>query len=831
MTTISTSAPNQAHRTAPNANGIDYLYSRVYNYAGNVYFQDGKLLTGILVSLLYLTLAVSLDAAGYVESMALLIPVTLGALALGLLMAFSRFDGFFALSHSMFTGLAWILFLMARSVDESEIEPILSNGIPEFQAQAYLVLIKWVNWIEAALSNQASADNYVFIFEIAFLLWWLTYLGVWAIFRHGYTWRAIIPAGVVLLINAYYAPQSIVGFLVIFSLLALVLLVRTHLAEQQLRWRERRIHFNPDIGIDFLRNGFMFSVIVIALAWLSPSLGRNFVVRQVMNPLNQTWLEANQTLNDMYAGLNRRTAPSGSAFGNKLSLGGARNVTDRTVFHVDADTGRYWRAVTYDHFNGREWSSTTDETRQFNAGSFVPVANWALREPLTQTITLQAPTGNVIFGAPDIYRANVPMTVQYNETPAPDSYSGSPVDDTTANVAFDMVMAHADRALEVGDSYTVISRQTNVTQRALTGASNSYPALITERYLQLPDDFSSRVAQEAERVVAAAAAETVYDQVKAIETFLRSYEYNEEIAAPPRDQDPIEYFLYDIQEGYCDYYATSMVLMLRHLGIPARAASGYAEGTYDDEIDLYVIAEKDAHTWVEVYFPGFGWIEFEPTAGESELTRPEGDDSLEPGAIPGAPNEFQGAENPEQLDPFLEEEMMNPGVGELGDFNPNNPGGLASSWSWWSGLALVLAVVLIGGFFLWRSRILGPTHFTPDMPPILFDRMQRWAARLGIHWGDNRTPYEQAHQLGRALPDGRLSINRITDSYVHYQFSPNGQIEGEDISSRASVATLRTQAELPRSWRHLHSLFWKAWMRKFFNRFIRRKSDPFSLVE
>src|SRR5690606_398630 len=173
-------------------------------------------------------------AAGYVASMALLVPVTLGALFLGMLMSYSRFDGFFALSHSMFTGLAWILYLMSGLVSADEITPFMENGIPEVQAKAYFVLLRWLNWIDAALNNVASNDNYIFIFEMCFLIWWLTYLGVWSIFRYGYTWRAVIPAGIVLLINTYYAPHSILGFLVVFCLVAMRLFVRTNLAEQQL---------------------------------------------------------------------------------------------------------------------------------------------------------------------------------------------------------------------------------------------------------------------------------------------------------------------------------------------------------------------------------------------------------------------------------------------------------------------------------------------------------------------------------------------------------------------------------------------------------------------
>lgn len=839
MATISTTA-NSRHANSsvrmPRA-----VYSRAYSYASNVYFEDGKLLTGILTCLLYLILGVSLDAAGYVQSMSLLIPVTLGAFALGTMMAFSRFDGFFALSHSMFTGLAWILFLMTNLVKEEEVGAIVDKGIPLFQAKVYFILIEWITWLEAAFSNQASANNYVFIFEIAFLLWMMTYLGVWAIFRHGYTWRAVVPASIVLLINTYYAPNSILGFLVVFSLLALVLLVRTNLAEQQRRWRERRIHFNQEIGLDFLRNGFMFSVVVIALAGLAPSFGRSFIVRQVMAPINEAWQDTNETLNNMYSDLNRRTTPAGSAFGRKLSLGGARNVSNRNVFQVQTSQGRYWRAVTFDMFDGREWHNTSEETEQFAETSVIPVANWALREPLTQTVTLYSSTGGVIFGAPDIYWSDVPITARYETIDGANPLFATGTDAAEGadaeNSVVEMVMAHANRTLEPGDSYTVLSRQTVATQRALESASTVYSDAMKQKYLQLPESFSARVAALAEGETIG--AETVYGKAKAIERFLRNYEYNEEIAAPPEGVDPVEYFLFDIQEGYCDYYATSMVLMLRHLGIPARTASGYAEGTLDEESGVFIITERDAHTWVEVFFPGFGWIEFEPTAAESPLNRPLGEAPNESGPIPGMPLDESGMQQP--YDMSAEEQMMmdlnNSSLPEDIELAANSTT-LASQRTWWFGGIFTVLAVLAGLFFMFRTKILGPTSFTPDVPPLLYDRMQRWATRLGLRLPDSRTPYERARQLGRSLPEGRTSIDRITDSYVLYQFSRKGRGDAGDNppgnameGAMQSPIPLRMQVELPRAWQSLHGLFWRAWFRNLFNKVVRRGRDPFALLD
>ena len=211
-------------------------------YAENVYFQDGLTLTAVLVSLLYLILATSLDAAGYVPSMAMLVPGHVGRVGLAFLMSFSRFDGFFALSHSMFTGLAWILFLMSRQVTDDQIAPFLSNGIPEAQAHRLFCAAALAQLDRRRASTTSPATITISLSSrFAFCSWWLTYLGVWSIFRYGYTWRAIIPAGIVLLVNTYYAPSSILGFLVVFCLIAMLLFVRTNLAEQQLRWREQRV--------------------------------------------------------------------------------------------------------------------------------------------------------------------------------------------------------------------------------------------------------------------------------------------------------------------------------------------------------------------------------------------------------------------------------------------------------------------------------------------------------------------------------------------------------------------------------------------------------------
>ena len=792
-------------------------------YRQNIYFQDGIVLISVLTALVYLILATSLDAAGYVENIALLVPVTFGALVLGFLMSFSRFDGFFALSHSMFTGLAWILYLMSGQVTPEEIAPFISNGIPEVQASAYFVLLRWLNWIDAAVNNIASNDNYIFVFEMCFLLWWLTYLGVWSVLRYGYTWRAIIPAGIVLLVNTYYAPESILGFLVVFCLIAMLLFVRTNLAEQQLRWRDQRTHYSADVTFDFLRNGLAYSVIIVALAWIVPGLGRNVEVRAVLDPINQQWEETSQRMNRLYQGLNRQTRPAASTFGRTLSLGGERNVGDSIVFRVSALRARYWRAVVYDTYTGRQWLSTNEEEANFDADEPITIADWELREPLTQTITLMAPSGGMLFAAPDIISVNLPIAAGLRALPMTNA-DGTPM--------YEVTSARSRQGLEANDSYVIVSAQTMITERALQEASTDYPEVIAQSYLQLPENFSQRVADEASALTAN--LPTVYAKARAIETYLRSIPYNDSISAPPPDRDPVEYFLYDIREGYCDDYATSMVVMLRSLGIPARAVSGYAEGQYDEEARVYYVTERDAHTWVEVYFPGYGWIEFEPTAGETQLNRPSGEDASNTSLLPEDFDPNAGAPLPQE--PMLDEQLpQDPAAPLPGDqsFSLEDAANLTTN-NWWFWVVVMPILLGAGYWFIRRAQVNGPAGFEPEMPSIFYDRLQRWADRLGISGPTSHTPYEQAQHLSRALPEGRAPITAITEQYVRYRFSRRAlPVEiHRMVVPPAPITHAISESEngtLTQDWQLLQPLLWKNWLRKIFHLRRRDPEHDFSL--
>jgi len=765
-----------------------------------VFFQEGRRLTFILFGLLYLILAISLDAAGWVSDMGLLTPVVLVALVLGALMAHSRFDGFFMFSHSLTTGLAWVFYLMTRTVGhERRVAVFLNHGVPELQARAYFLLERWLEWTQAALGNNASNDNYIFVLEISFLVWWLAYLGAWTVFRHGYVWRGVAMAAVALLVNTYYAPNPVTGFLVVFCVVALLLLAWTNLVTNRQRWRTFRITFSQDISFDFMRTGVVYTLAIITFAFVAPNLGQNARFHQILAPINQRWEAGAQAFNRLYEGLNRQQRLVATGFTRTLSLGGARNVTDRPVFQVEAATGRYWRAVTFDTFTGRKWTNSAEIEETFDTNEPIPTIAWSLRRPLTQTVTLLASTGGVVMAAPDVLQTSLPIVGLFMPVLGGDENTGA-----SAEVTDELTYMRSRTLLDVGDSYTVVSSLTDITERALRQATVDYPLEISNRYLQLPDGFSSRVANLAQEV-AGDENDPVYDRAKRVERFLRGYKYDDQIDAPGKDQDPLEYFLFDIQRGYCDYYASAMAAMLRSLGIPARLASGYAEGTYDKETGAYLITERDAHTWVEVYFPGYGWIEFEPTAGESVLDRPSGADLPESSRIPGAPDQISPAND------ILAERGLNDQENQLSKFLDGAGSGapFRPSMQWIVASVLLTLAALAGGWWLLRRRVWqGPDAFVIDPPPLFYNRLVEWALRLGMAAQTGLTPYERSAILTQELPAGAPFIRRITDIYLQFRFAPRNidrtQLDGED--------------ELRANWQQLRPILWRTWLDRRFGR-------------
>ncbi len=166
----------------------------------------------------------------------------------------------------------------------------------------------------------------------------------------------------------------------------------------------------------------------------------------------------------------------------------------------------------------------------------------------------------------------------------------------------------------------------------LRAAGTQYPQWVIDRYVQMPENFSPRIKALAAEITAQSA--TPYDKTFAITQYLRTnIKYAPTIPDVPRNSDPLEWILFQYKKAYCVYYATSEVMMLRAIGIPARMAVGFFQGIgipntgHNQALEetlstTYTVRKNNAHAWPEVYFPGVGWVEFEPTGNQAPLDRP-----------------------------------------------------------------------------------------------------------------------------------------------------------------------------------------------------------------
>jgi transglutaminase-like putative cysteine protease len=332
-----------------------------------------------------------------------------------------------------------------------------------------------------------------------------------------------------------------------------------------------------------------------------------------------------------------------------------------------------------------------------------------------------------------------------------------------------------------GTTYQAAILTSTAQAPALRGAGGDYPDWVVQRYLELPASTTDRTKQLARQLQN---GQDPYDAALTIQNWLRqNMKYNENINYPPQDQDVVDYFLFNSKQGYCEYYSTAMVIMLRSIGIPAREAVGLFPGEYDNDQGGFLYRESNAHAWPEAYFPGYGWIAFEPTSPRPAFDREPAapntstdTGNTDPGAASGV---IAGAS-----DPISSEE---PGFDSGG---PGVPGQVHSAPSpVWRVLRIALPVLallaaVLTALWLWSLRGLSPGGQ-------FYARMTRSSALAGVRPPPGTTPYEWARVVGERVPDARRSLNQIADLYVREQYAGHQPTLQEMRLARRAWLTFR----------------------------------------
>ncbi|MFD1587900.1 DUF3488 and DUF4129 domain-containing transglutaminase family protein [Halorientalis brevis] len=266
----------------------------------------------------------------------------------------------------------------------------------------------------------------------------------------------------------------------------------------------------------------------------------------------------------------------------RLTIQGSIELSPKARFTVESDERAYWRVAAYNRYTGDGWVRS-GSSQKYPGQLPNPPGRY-------ETIEQRYVVESRLNAMPAAWR---PVRVSETDNARVSALAGlRPATPFTA-----------------GDSYRVTSRRPAPTTAELEAAGDDYPEGLEDRYTQLPATIPDRVDERADRITAD--ADTPYEAATRIEQHLEDNKaYSLDVERP--DGNIADSFLFEMNEGYCTYYATTMATMLRTQDIPARFVTGYTPGEKTAE-DEYVVRGLDSHAWVEVYFPEIGWVKFDPT--------------------------------------------------------------------------------------------------------------------------------------------------------------------------------------------------------------------------
>jgi transglutaminase-like putative cysteine protease len=732
--------------------------------------------TLLLLMFMLFSVVWSVLAADWTEGLEILPWVGLAALLLGVILAkWRRVPALLAHLLSLIAGLVCVILLIDVVFTSLAAPAGLVVPGAGFAARITGMCQQAIRWVLAPSDAQAWLSNFMFVVSAAVGTWVVCYASAWFVFRAHWAWGAIVPAGVGCVLNIYYAPPRLVVYFMAYCLSALLLAVQLHVYNRQVMWREAEVNYNLDVDLSFLRDGLVASLVALVLAWTVPAAARNPTVADFWSSFEEPWQEVQTLWTRLFTSLNYQGQTGLIRFGRTMTLGGGANLGNIVVLEVEADEPHYWQAVAYDRYTGSGWVNTDDGTLVVPSGeSRLNPVPYAMQEVLTHTVRMRESGEQLLF------YAGQPVE---SSRSAQASLSFVPV--AGREPATDVSMLSSLRILGLNDSYDVTSLVSRATAGQLRGAGTDYPSWVSSRYLQLPLNLSQRVRELGQQLVGQAA--TPYDQAEEVRNYLRRIPYDRTIGPPPAGSDPIDWFLFENRRGFCDYYASAMVLMLRSAGVPARISQGYAAGQYDTGSQSYQVRQLDAHAWPEVYFPGYGWIEFEPTSSQPLITRrTEGDTPLLPGldVIPGT----TGTE---------EEDKYGPDESEAGDQDIADIT-LGGSRPWYQRhgrliltLLVAMAAVLLGlvGWWYWSLRELG-------LAARAYEQMRRLGGLVGVPLQEHQTPFEYGESLVDALVQSQDDVRHLVGAYVKQRFSQVG-------------LSVEEEQELAARWQRLRLVLWR----------------------
>lgn len=624
-----------------------------------------------------------------------------------------------------------------------------------------------LEWLISVLNGEpARYQPVVYLFVLSALFWLLGYAAAWHVVRYRRVWHAILPVGVTLFSNVYYyqGQRSMTVFLVLFLVGAVLALAASHVADQQEAWSFQGVRLPPPLTLWVASSSLILAVLAGALGWRFNELAQPLTRQDVLAPLQRAYEQLMDRWRQLFAAPSDPTGAQTDSFSNSFTLSGPRTLPPDPVMDVSAPRGRYyWRATSFDEYDGRTWRNTLDTMTSLpSGGTSLPLVAYAERSIVQADFSLYRGS-DTLFTPAQPLRASVDTQALFERA------EGGLVN---------LVQLRPPLLAQAGAAYRAIGSTSTASAADLRTASADYPTWVRQRYLQLPPAVPDRVRDLAQNI--ARDAPTAFDKATAIERWLRrNIEYDDQAAAPPLGVEASDYVLFETRRGYCDYYATAMVVMLRSLGIPSRIATGYSQGTLRPAADgnatraTYHVRGDDAHTWVEVFFPDYGWIEFEPTANQPTLERPEARPTPTP--APPTPTPKPAATPTPAVQPSPTPSPAAPQQPTATPPQPPTPesplGAIARTVVTVLALLAISALLVVGA--VWGGLNLAEQAGLWQLPSVerAYGILARYATWLRLcHTGD--TPTEIGLALAQRAPHASNAILWLTDRYIQHRFKP-----------------------------------------------------------
>jgi transglutaminase-like putative cysteine protease len=721
----------------------------------------GRFMSAVLVLLLTLTVARSTATVGWVDGIDVITWVALaGAILMGAL-------ALLPVREPISLGVGLLLApVVAFFASWAQIRLRHPGDVVSPQ----LVSIWW----ERINIGEAGSDTSFYLILICLLMWvtgaWLA----WCVFRWRKPMLGLIPGAAAFATNVLNVPQDQNGYTLAMLVLTLALLLWTNYTGSLADAARASVKLTGDARWDFWESGLVAMAALIVLGIMLPPLSTADRTLEVESGMFTNWAQLQQRLS--HPGFFNSGPSTGvTGFTDYVQLTGQLQRTRDIVFTyqvTDFSGARYFRGVNATLTLGGMWRYPAADSGLRRTVSkndvFVYGEEYEKLAVGAVNVRMLRPPVNdkdVLFYPGLMYK--IDRLAMSTQVPNP-AFGQSAITYTIDR------LSSVQPATSSGN-YVATVEYSIATANDLESAGTDYPEWLGE-YSSLPTrgyrtPFVEREIHDlAVSIVTAANATTPYDQAHAIELYLRDpskFTYSLD-ARVPAGVDPIEYFLFTSKKGYCEFFATAMGDMLRSLGIPTRLVNGFGPGTYDNQTQQYIVRGEDAHTWVEVYFPKYGWIPFEPTADNQSIYQ-----SIPRGASGATCLRDNGCDTPTSGGATIPG-VGNPGSQGVNRGERNDAGGVSvggirvsavdanSIMRFGGGFVAVLLLLLVA-----LSRYLRPRSVMA-----VWKRTLTLANLAGAQRRPGETPFEVGRRLQRTFPETSEPVNALANGFVVAAYAP-----------------------------------------------------------